>query len=106
MREIFETDRFKRQMQTVQADNGRLADALSAAKDILRSRPETFGRVGHEDWYFFRTIPFPGIPALIVYFRFDDEKVYLLRVSECAEEADSDESNQPGMDEDRPIANA
>lgn len=92
MRDVQRTERFNEQIAAF-AGNDRLDEAMEAAWEILCSRPETFPTVANEDWRYFRTVPFPGLPALIIVFRFDAEHVYLLRAEACADASEEDDDS-------------
>lgn len=87
-REIVESDDFAHEKSIIEPDAERLDQMLFALTWALSQRPEHFSKVpGTSMLYMAKTDPFPGAPALCVWYRFDDVRVVLLSV-ETADEVE------------------
>lgn len=82
IREVVEEDRFQEERDDLSASVRRWDEVMFGVTYTLARAPE----IGHETWvegvFALATDPFPDAPDLVVYYRYDDERVHLLSVIE------------------------
>jgi hypothetical protein len=80
-RQIIEEDQFREEKIRISRSVKRLDDILLGITWVLARKPESFEQVGTLDLYLAKTdaVP-PGVPALYIWFWFDDDAVHLLSI--------------------------
>jgi hypothetical protein len=82
-REIVEEDQFKEDKKKLKKHSPkRLDEVLDGVTWVLARRPESFSQIPGTDVYMAKTDPF-GIPALYIWFTFDEDHVYLESIEEA-----------------------
>jgi len=79
MRNIQKVDRFVKQLESLPGDFSRLDEAIAVVESVLCNRPETFDCIIGSELRCLKLRPFFGVPPLVIYFRFDENTVYLMR---------------------------
>lgn len=86
MRTIIEEDLFRRQKSKLRISVKRLDEILEGITWALSKRPEAFHNVPGTNLHLIKTDPFSALPALHVWYKFDDECVYLLSIEKGSPE--------------------
>jgi len=83
-RTLREEKQFAEEKAKLKHSAKRLDEVLSGLSWTLARRPDSFPNVPGLKLYLAKTDPFPGTPALFVWFTFDEDMVYLLSIEEAA----------------------
>ena len=79
-REIIEEKQFADEKRKISKSLKRLDEILDGVTWILCRKPESFHNIPDTPLWLAKTDPFPGHPALQVWFTFDDDSVNLLSI--------------------------
>lgn len=80
MRTIREEPTFRERLEKLGVSPKRMDELLEGILLTVASHPEIFDRVPGKDLWRFRVIPFPGMPRMNVWFRYDDQYVDFIEV--------------------------
>jgi hypothetical protein len=80
-RQIIEEDQFQEEKIRISRSIKRLDEILLGVLWVMARKPDSFERVGNLGLYLAKTdaVP-PSIPALYIWFWFNDEEVHLLSI--------------------------
>lgn len=80
-RQIIEESDFKDEKERISRSVKRLDEILLGITWVLARKPESFNKVGELDLHLAKTDPVPpDIPALYIWFWFNDSEVHLLSI--------------------------
>lgn len=80
MRTIREEDEFKKKLEGIGVSPRLLDELIEGIILTVATSPEIFAEVPGTPLRRFRVIPFPGIPRMNIWFRFDDEYVDFVEI--------------------------
>ncbi len=86
MREIVEEGSFVQARDAINPDVRRMDEIMLNVMDRLARRPEGGQETHGPGIWAVPTRPWPEAPELVVYYRFDDRKVYLMDVEQTVAE--------------------
>jgi hypothetical protein len=80
MRTIREEPAFRDQLQKLGVSPQRMDELLEGMSLTVATHPEIFQQVPGKELRRFRVIPFPGMPRMNVWFRYDEQYVDLVEI--------------------------
>jgi len=85
IREIVEEPQFSVELQELEPDAVRADDFVDGAKWVLSRNPEVGKKIGQLVWFLAMARSATG-PAMVLYYTFDDDRVFLLSIQPAADE--------------------